>query len=437
MQKDLQNFHVCLQKIEQALHWGDSQFWSNNDFEKLSEKIVEKTHVRLSVSTLKRVWGKVKYESSPTLATLNALARFLEYENWRDFEYKNSSREITSPSPIARPPDAIAGSAISDKSVQPKRIRLLIFSMIVVIVGVAIVFLAGKEKDGPFSEVVFDSHRVSDDLPNSVVFEYDASALHPKEVIIQQSWDPAKQEKVPPLGKTHTSIYYHPGHFRAKLIVDGEIIKEHDVFIRTKGWKGIVNMRTTPVYLHKKEISLPTGLGITGATLREKIGSPVFNGTWVSFSNVRDFDGLTGEDFTVETRLRNTSTIEQSVCRRVKIVVLAKNSAIIIPLATKGCISSIDLLSGDGWLKGNQNDLSKFGCSFDDFVNVKFGVQNNRLKVFLNNVLVQSLDQHSFLGDIIGLRFEFEGAGEIQGVKISGKGEIVYEENFSGKSGSR
>jgi hypothetical protein len=29
--------------------------------------------------------GKVKYESKPTITTLNALAKFMDFESWRDF----------------------------------------------------------------------------------------------------------------------------------------------------------------------------------------------------------------------------------------------------------------------------------------------------------------------------------------------------------------
>ena len=77
---------LCRTRIEQILNWGDSSLWTNSDFELLSDKIFEKTTVRLSISTLKRIWGKVKNDNSPTAATLNALANFLDYASWRDFE---------------------------------------------------------------------------------------------------------------------------------------------------------------------------------------------------------------------------------------------------------------------------------------------------------------------------------------------------------------
>ena len=45
----------------------------------------------LSHVTLKRVWGKVKYESLPSTHTLDTLVQYLGYESWRDFRSQNCS----------------------------------------------------------------------------------------------------------------------------------------------------------------------------------------------------------------------------------------------------------------------------------------------------------------------------------------------------------
>jgi hypothetical protein len=71
--------------------WGDSVEWTNQDFVILSDKIQERTGAALSHITLKRVWGKVKYDSLPTTHTLDTLVQFLGYENWRDFRSQNSN----------------------------------------------------------------------------------------------------------------------------------------------------------------------------------------------------------------------------------------------------------------------------------------------------------------------------------------------------------
>src|SRR6202000_2013918 len=87
--------------FEVATGWGDSSDWTNQDFVILSEKIQERTGVALSHVTLKRIWGKVKYESLPNTHTLDTLVRFLGYENWRDFKSQNGNGVVK---PVAPAP---------------------------------------------------------------------------------------------------------------------------------------------------------------------------------------------------------------------------------------------------------------------------------------------------------------------------------------------
>src|ERR1051325_8731754 len=124
---------LCRTKIEQLLNWGDSSLWTNSDFELLSDKIFEKTAVRLSISTLKRIWGKVKYDNSPTAATLNALANFLGYASWRDFESEQSK---TAPIPVQ--------SAESIPQQSPGTRRRIVVPVAILLIGVVVVLLLVK-----------------------------------------------------------------------------------------------------------------------------------------------------------------------------------------------------------------------------------------------------------------------------------------------------
>src|SRR5687767_11960725 len=90
MQHDERLMGICRKLIEAKLGWEESRYWTNSDFETLSEKILIETGVQLSTSTLKRVWGKIKYESVPQVATLNALACFAGYQSFRELALAHS-----------------------------------------------------------------------------------------------------------------------------------------------------------------------------------------------------------------------------------------------------------------------------------------------------------------------------------------------------------
>ena len=409
----------CKHLIESSLSWGDPASWSNEDFDDLSERIFQKTAVRLSVSTLKRIWGKVKYDHSPTTATLNAIARFAGFDGWRHFQQQNPGVAPAAPASIPLP-----------QSAPRRRHRGILAPLIIGTTALAALLSLLSARfihiTGQTPALRFESRSTSDDLPNSVVFDYDATPLHPKDVMIQQNWDIRRREKVNPNGDKHTSIYYYPGYFMAKLVVDGEIRKESEVFITTKGWKGIVGHNPLPIYLSPEESKDDSGhLGITARALAEKTGSMVFSDTWTTFANVRAFPDLSGEHFTFSTTLRNTSTVEQCLCRNVRITILGKQSAIIIPLSDKGCIASLNVLTGFNALSGKDHYLSAFGCDFNNWQHIVCTEDNHLLTIIVNGRQALTVPNALPIGDIVGVRILFEGTGAIREAVLHGAGAPI------------
>jgi hypothetical protein len=80
--------------FEEKTGWGDSDLWNNQDFLELSGMIFDQTGIALSHVTLKRIWGKVRYECLPHTRTLNTIVQFLGYRSWREFRVKNASEPL-------------------------------------------------------------------------------------------------------------------------------------------------------------------------------------------------------------------------------------------------------------------------------------------------------------------------------------------------------
>jgi hypothetical protein len=236
----------CLSRIEMELGWGDPQEWSTQDFETLSRRIMEKTHVQLSVVTLKRMWGRIRYESKPTSTTLNTLALFIGFENWREFKQHNSS--------LIRADVALNSvkeenqNGKSDLRIK-KRKPVAIFAILGLGCAAITVFLYITSFDTPRptldpSKFKFSSKKMVDEgVPNSVIFDFNATAAKATDsVFVQQSWDKRLSTQVGRNQFQHTSIYYHPGFFQAKLRINDEVVQQHDVLIKTKGWLPVVDL---------------------------------------------------------------------------------------------------------------------------------------------------------------------------------------------------
>jgi hypothetical protein len=426
MDKEKQLLLLCRRLIEQTLNWGDSSIWGNDDFEQLSQQIFDKTRVQLSVSTLKRIWGKVRYESFPNAATLNALASFLDYTSWRDFRQYHQVNGV-----IEQPVEIINQEVPQTITPSKPRLQYVWFGSALLLVLGALFFMSSK-RNKPVDPglIKFNSKKVSDDLPNSVVFNYDASAFHSDSVFIQQSWDPNRREQVPGDGKQFTSIYYDPGYFIAKLIVDKHVKKTTSVFIKTKGWKGILDHQPVPVYLSPEEIKGQGFMGITADLMQEKLGTPVFNNIWVKFANIREFPGIDADNFTLDCTLRNTSTPGQSACAKADLTILGNGTAIIVPIVNTGCISDMGILTGETWVSGKDHDLSAFGTDMSRFQNLRCSVKDHFLRIYLNNKQIFEFKQAHTMGRIVGIRFEFEGPGQVKNYKLETPGSSVYQEQF-------
>jgi hypothetical protein len=414
---ELETDEIALQKaktkIEDELGWGDSARWHTNDYETLSTRIHDKTGITLSVATLKRLWGKIRYDSKPTPTTLNTLAQYLGYENWRSFRVSEEANRRKHLNVVVK-----------------ARKPVIFWAIPIVIVLVAAAFLFPKSKNKVDTSLFsFASKKVVDfGVPNTVVFDYDATAASPDDsIFIQQSWDRSLSKQVQRDQRQHTSIYYIPGFFEAKLVVNGQIVKEHNLLIKTDGWLPLVEQPGTPVYfrqadaIHDGILDLPlSSIESSNITLQPKA-------PWTAYYNVRDFGDLMSDDVVFETSLKNTYSTGSNPCQYVEIRLQFEGPAVIIPLSAKGCVSTIAIAGTDG----TKRDLSAFGCDFNDWVNVKCVVKDKIAEIFVNNMSAIRLRVTGGRAKMVEIGYRFQGTGSVDFVKLSdNEGKVFYEENF-------
>ena len=230
-----QEIQDCLLQIEKKLGWGKSSGWSSYDFEKLSDTIHQGTGMKLSANTLKRIWGRLNYESDPSTTTLNILAQYLGFDDWRNFITKNEIREKTS------------------KPIRAKKYYLVVIPILISL-PLIYILLSGSsflEKRPDPSDFSFSSEKISEGIPNSVVFKYGIPPYikNGDQLEIQQSWDDSKRRSISNSDSVATSIYYSPGYFMAKLLANDIVVKEHGLLIPSNGWLGLLEDGEFPIYL--------------------------------------------------------------------------------------------------------------------------------------------------------------------------------------------
>lgn len=390
----------CLDLIENKLNRGTSNDWTSYDFEKLSIDIQEVTGVVLSVTTLKRLWGKLKYNNIPTTTTLNTLAKFAGYNDWREFKHKVPLEHIS-----ILPLQVITADTEVKKTIKPWKYWFLgLLSLL--LAGYLIFLLHIKtEASADNSAYKFSSNKIKmEGVPNSVVFSYNAAAASTDSIFISQSWDVSRKVAVSKQKNIYSTIYYNPGYFRAKLIVGDQIVKEHDLMISSGGWLAMIyNTNGVPLYFKKNEVLNNNKIEVNEKVL-SRYNLPLQPSLpALRFYNVRDIGNIKNDNFIFETTLKSDFHQGTAACQRVDVLIMCKDDVIIIPLSSNGCIGDLSLYADGETVQSKDADLSKFGCDLNQWVKLRVESKNKHMRFFINGEEAYS---HSFSNaptDIIGL----------------------------------
>ena len=420
MENDL--IKKLLNDVEAQLNWDDSNLWSTHDFEELSEKILRKTTINLSVTTLKRLWGKISYDSKPTITTLNALAQFIDFENWR--AYKQDFKP------------AYTKSKKTAKVKSNTKPKIVFISLVCIAIIISLFFLKAKSVSKiNTDQFSFSSKRVvPSGVPNSVIFSYDAMAAKDNDrVEIQQSWDVRLRKVVPRDKKIHNSIYYYPGYFKAKLVVADSIMKEESILIKTDGWLPLIEKDETkpPMYFKKEDIFKDTGvMSLPIEKIEEANVELMPDPTWTTFFNINDFgDALHSDNFLFETKVKNDYTEIVGICQYINVVLYFEDAMLYIPFSFNGCVSNLSLYDTNGVM---DVDVSALGFDSNQWVKLKVEVEKEKGKIFINDKHEYDFDFHfDKPAKFVGLKYNFQGTGSVKYTRVlNGDGKAIFDENY-------
>lgn len=407
----------CKYLIEQKLNWPASYNWKQRDYLNLISLLESKTGILLSLSTVKRIWNP-DYQGTPQPATLEALARFLDYPGWLDFKEAYPHLQDARLSP--------ASSRNSFKGKRVSRKKAFLFLVIPLLAVVMISMPFGMSEATP-DVVGFDPEKVgfscdnsvSTGVPNTVLFRYDVSEVTADSFFIQQSWNKFRRDRVSRENTTLTSIYYYPGFHKAKLIANDSVIKETNVRINTNGWLALAREG----YMDENPVHLQNGgradKGILHVSEEELAGNRVGinRNTMVSYYYVDDFKNLSSRDFILETRVRGDSIINVS-CPHIGIVILGERDMNFIPLTAKGCVGNTSVKLGNVTISGKNNDLSSLGVDVYEWQLVRIEVKNALANIYVNDQPALTIRFEEDIGDIVGFAINFSGTGEIGSLKL-------------------
>jgi hypothetical protein len=429
----------CTELIEARWQRGPSGEWKNYDFEKLSDEIFDATGISLSMSTLKRLFGKVSYHNLPSSYTLNALARFAGFEDWNAFKWQQvipkaqgvlqtSASTVTTKMAVPNTGSVNHGAGVAGS---PKK-KLAWWPLIILpLAALAYLFVSSAKvpRHGPInpSSYSFSCNKVlTEGVPNSVVFHYDASAAPTDSVFIVQTWDLKRRTLVSRSGHAHSAIYYYPGYFNTKLIIDTQVVQTRGLMIGSGGWLAMAEEDPAPFYFKKDEFMRKDGGVEVDSALLAKNHLPLYpHAPWVSIFFIKDLGTLPNDHFHFETTLRSNLSSGAEVCHQAELLIICKNDVFIIPLCAPSCIGDLELYAQGKRVSSKEADLSGFGADLSRWTTLKIETVNRHMQFTINDKAAYSLDFPNPPSDIVGVQYRFQGGGSVKDTRFISPGKTI------------
>jgi hypothetical protein len=405
----------CKILIEEKLNWSlASKDWRQRDYLNLISALGNKTGILLSLSTVKRIW-KDDYNGNPHPNTLDAFAKFLEYEDWLSFK-KSENRSVQLPEP----------ERIVKKTTRTpyKTILLVVSILLLAIIGFWYISQHLTDKNNVLSlptEIPFSAvNTLPIGVPNTVIFKYDLSDVQADSFFIQQSWDPMKREKISKTDSILTSIYYYPGVHKAKLIANDSVIREIPITVYSGEWIATADYESTnrpPTYIPLNSIDGTQELKVKKELLSD-YNLDIHDHLYLSYFYVNEFDNVSGDNFSLTMTLQ-VDSIADFTCPGFRIIIMGTEDIHAVNLNQKGCVHGAYTKFGEKLISGKNNDLSSFGTNVYKKQDLNIEIKEKKAKIYLNKENILETHYTKSIGDVVGFCFTFTGIGQINSVRLN------------------
>ena len=409
----------CKQLIEKKLNWGSSEYWTHSFYEKLSDTIENEVHERISFSTLKRIWGKLKPDSGISIFTLNILARYIGYTNWEDFTISCDNLVVSHEKTLE-----LKVERVNFKGILSNKLFLYLIGFIAIVLLVFAWYkISYKDYDSQYFLFVAKSYGKY--APSTAVINYDIKALKNKEncFMIMGEGD---IKILNPDSHQITKVFKKPNYYFLKLYENNILKKTLNYRVYTTGWQKSVLYSDNHIVVDSiinGELSL-----IKPENIQTLKNVPDYY--WTEYYNLNDnFAKVDGDNMEFEIKFRNNK--QDGGLENQFVAVLQSDSSLIrIQLANQKGIGIMNKIS-EVVIEKNAPELSMFVKDFSQFHTLKIRNLNQNLTLYFDDTQIYTTQYKTKLYRLVSLQFSFSGCGVIDYYKfLDLKGNVLLQEKF-------
>jgi len=410
-----QQIEKCKQLIEKKLNWEASNFWTHSFYEKLSDTIEKEVNDKISVSTLKRIWGKVKPDFGVSIYTLNILARFVGYHNWNSFVNEQNIDQF------AKKED-IQTVLVAKRKIHWQKYGLITL-IIVIIFFIFVYFFVLKSKEKEY--VLFYTKRSSKFAPTQCNIFYNIKSLDNNEKCHMLLGE-GDVKILNPDSHQFSKIFSSPNHYFLKLYREETLLKIVPFTVFTNGWQKSIKFREKQFVVDTLVEDNLSQIPLAFVQKYEKRNIPY----WIEYLNVNSyFAAVDCDHMEFEIRFK---IFEQKAPLESQFAVnfQGDSSNIRFHLSNQANLGMYSRIS-EKIIEKNAQEQKHFVKDLSDFHTLKIRNIKQNLTLFFDNQEIYKTKYTKAIKNLVCLQFLMFGCGELDYYKISDlKGEVLVNEKF-------
>ncbi|PTR01176.1 hypothetical protein C8P68_101409 [Mucilaginibacter yixingensis] len=389
-----------VQCCETRFDRGSAQYWRQSDFNELSKEIQRETKVSISLSTLKRIFGKTAMDDDyvPQQATIEALKSYGKYV-----------------AAVKQPP-IISGNKIT-QSRYSRGLLVIGLCIFVLIIGL-LIWQVFKPANNKMASIKLE--RMEGILPATAFFDIRSSDT--SDSLFVDFGDRSPIIYIKPGQKRCTHIYLFPGIFDVVLQTRKEMLNTVKTYVHSDRWIGMGFHRQRDLQNHYYEfpavkVGKDSLFHISNVQL-QKVGLDTTTSNFTRLCNFTSV-GAGADDFIFETSVKNNLLEKGIYCHSVQFNIHGQNGSIRFQLVNPGCSSHVWNIISEQTYQGAENNLSQFVIDLERWNTLRLVNRKKHVVLSVNGKQIYAGSYQKSLGELKGLSVEFEGTGFVKSCTLT------------------
>ena len=405
---------LCCKKIEEKMGAKPIADWRSADYNNLNSQLGRQTKVYLSENTLKRIFGRLKTPTRyyPQKATRDALAQFIGYRDWQEFELINRFTPLQTPAEQR----SLSLDTIGAKPTSPFKFRIRRFwfylgaAILILIISIAGLLFYSKNDEVKPGDVKLICENPNGEVPHTAVFKL----LHKGKLDGDEQFaiDFMDEGPLTPI-KTNQEVvqfFKNPGVVHVRLLHRDKVIDTLTVSMQTKGWVANSGNDSLSAFPIAKLRPLSKDMLFVSASQLDSAGLNLSKPFLVGFSNIHA-SNINGDNFSFQCQLQTEESRPGVACMQASIFILGSEGRHRILMTKPSCAAFSEYHFSEVKAKGTSKNLSMMSYDFAKGGTVKLLVKNKKVSLLINDKLMMNSSYDQSIGKVLGVKILFNGIG--------------------------